>query len=356
MSTGKLRILVAPDSFKGSLSAKQAATIIADALDAKLPNAEIVQCPLADGGEGTKAILKPQMPDNVYLIESAEFVGLNLPEMASLDVMNRGSNPIGDAILAGLDDGKREFVIGLGGSATNDCGLGMLLALGMQAWDADHHPVEPNLFGLLAVDRIDLSGLDPRLSESRFTILSDVLSPLCGKNGATAVYGPQKGVQRGEVRRIDRAISGFADMCGDAFGFDPRSEQGAGAAGGLGMALMLIGGKMVSGASFVMNKTGLHHGLVGAEWVITGEGRSDAQTLQGKLPLKVAQAARAAGVKVALLSGSVDADAEADLKKHFDLVIGTAPAGITIEQVMEKAGEMLIAGVHQLIERVSRDR
>jgi len=355
MSTGKLRILVAPDSFKGSLTSKQAATIIADTLLTTVPDAEIVQCPLADGGEGTAEILAPHLAGSICLIESAQFIGLNLPQMQSLNVMQRGSSVLGEAILAGLDDGKRQFVIGLGGSATNDGGLGMLMALGMQAWDAHDNPVALNLSGLLSLVRIDISNLDPRLPESRFTILSDVLSPLCGKNGATAVYGPQKGVQRAEVTRIERAISGFADMCGDVFGFDPRSEQGAGAAGGLGFALMLLGGKVVSGAGFVIEKSGFTNQLSDTDWVITGEGRSDAQTLQGKLPFKVAGAARAAGVKVALLSGSVDTDAEVDLKKHFDLVIGTLPEGISVEQVMEKAEEMLIAGVHRLFERVSRD-
>ena len=350
-----MKILVAPDSFKGSLTSTQAAKTIADTLSKTVPDAEIVQCPLADGGEGTAETVAPHLADSICLIESAQFIGLNLPDMRSLDVMQRGSALLGDAIIVALDAGKRDFVIGIGGSATNDGGLGMLMALGMQAWDAQDSPVAPNLFGLLSLVRIDISNLDPRLSESRLKVLSDVLSPLCGKKGATAVYGPQKGVQRAEVTRIDRAISGFADMCGGAFGFDPHSEQGAGAAGGLGFALMLLGGKVVSGAGFVIEKSGFTNQLSDTDWVITGEGCSDVQTLQGKLPFKVAEAARASGVKVALLSGSVDADAEADLKKHFDLVIGTVPEGISVEQAMQQAGEMLIAGVHRLIERVSRD-
>ena len=350
-----MKILVAPDSFKGSLTSKQAAKIIAGTLLTTVSDAEIVQRPLADGGEGTAEIVAPHLADSICLIESAQLIGLNLPDMCSLDVKQRGSAVLGDAMIDALDAGKRDFVIALGGSATNDGGLGMLMALGMQAWDAHDNPVASNLSGLLSLDRIDISNLDPRLPESRFTILSDVLSPLGGKNGATAVYGPQKGVERAEVTRIDRAISGFADMCGGAFGFDPRSELGAGAAGGLGFALMLLGGEVLSGADYVIEKSGFINQFSDTDWVITGEGCSDAQTLQGKLPFKVARAARAAGVKVALLSGSVDADAEVELMKHFDLVIGTMPEGISVEQAMEKAGEMLIAGVHRLFERVSRD-
>ncbi|MDT8303952.1 MAG: glycerate kinase, partial [Sedimentisphaerales bacterium] len=129
-----MRILVAPDSFKGSLTSKEAARIIADTLSKQIPDAETFQCPLADGGEGTRTILESYMPDSACLIESAQLIGLNLPEMRSLDVMQRSSAPLGQAILEALDAGRREFVIGLGGSASNDCGIGMLMALGMQAF------------------------------------------------------------------------------------------------------------------------------------------------------------------------------------------------------------------------------
>lgn len=304
----------------------------------KLPDTEIISCPLADGGEGTFDLLSPYLSDNIHLIESSRLIGLNLPEMRSLNVIQRGSDALGQAILSGLEGGKREFVIGLGGSATNDGGLGMLMALGLQAWDVQGEPVEPNLAGLLSIKSINIS-LDPRLIESRITILSDVVSPLCGKNGATAIYGAQKGVEEADVDGIDEAMACFAGLCGRT---DLIDAPGAGAAGGLGFALMLIGGEMVSGADYVMEKTGFRHHLNDADWVITGEGCSDGQTLQGKLPVKVAQAAREAGAKVALISGSVERYALPDLEQQFDWVIGTKPDGMSVNQAIKQA-EVLVA-------------
>lgn len=343
------RIVVAPDSFKGSLSSRQAASIIAEAIAEAMPATDIVRCPLADGGEGTREILSPFMPEHVCLIDSAELIGLNLPSMTSLDVMERGSAPLGEAILAGLNAGKRDFVIGLGGSATNDCGLGMLMALGLIAFDVDGNPVTPNLKGLLSVQSIDMSGLDLRLAESCLTVLSDVVSPLTGKNGATAVYGPQKGVANEEVFRIDAATCRFAQLCGKP---ELMDAAGAGAAGGLGFATMLLGGTIVSGTDYVMEKTGVHEKLVGADWVITGEGRSDAQTLQGKLPIRVARAARARGAKAALVSGSLDRAALPELEKEFDDVVGLLPDGMSVDEAMRQAGTLLAETVRQRIVQI----
>jgi len=339
-----MRIVISPDSFKGSLTSQRVSSVIADALT----DAEVIQCPLADGGEGTVEILASYMSDNVCLIESAELIGLNLPEMQSLDVMARGSLQLGNAILAGLKAGKREFVIGLGGSATNDCGLGMLMVLGLMAFDEEGNPVTPNLSGLLSVRTVNMSGLDPRLSESRFTVLSDVVSPLCGKNGATAVYGPQKGVREEDVTDIDEAVARFAELCGRN---DLIKAAGAGAAGGLGFAMLLLGGEIISGAEYVMERTGFREKLASADWVITGEGRSDTQTLHGKLPVKVAEVARAAGAKVALISGSVEKSALLELEKQFDLVISAQPDGLSDEKAMAQAEQLLIEAVQQNIGR-----
>ncbi|HKI59526.1 MAG TPA: glycerate kinase, partial [Mariprofundaceae bacterium] len=235
-----LKILIAPDSFKGSLTSPEVARIIDCALAESISHAETVQYPLADGGEGTTEIVSPYLSEDVCLIESATLIGLNLSKMRSLDVLQRGSGALGEAMMEGLDFGKREFVVGLGGSATNDGGLGMLMVLGMQAFDKYSMPVKPDLSGLLSLVRIDISDLSPRLSESRLTILSDVVSPLCGKNGATALYGPQKGLRSSEVGRVDQAMRKFARLCGNAVGFDPATHEGAGAAGGIGFALMLL--------------------------------------------------------------------------------------------------------------------
>jgi glycerate kinase len=348
-----MRFLIAPDAFKGSLTAEQASEVIAKGIHGVFSDAELILCPLADGGEGTAEVLRPYLDDDLWLIESAELIGINLSVMSSQSVEQRGSSSIGDAMLRALDAGKRNFIIALGGSATNDAGLGMLMSLGVETWDSSGKSVEPALTGLRKLARVDISKLDRRLTECSFTILTDVASPLYGKNGATAVYGPQKGVDESEVTRIDHAISAFADMCAGTFGFDPCLKEGAGAAGGLGYALMLIGGEAVSGAEYVMEKTGFIDQLNDADWVITGEGCSDAQTLQGKLPIKVAQAARASGVKVALLSGSVDMNAISELEKRFDLVVSALPGNVTIEQAMRQPETLLVNAVIRLSDNLN---
>ncbi|MDX8404363.1 MAG: glycerate kinase, partial [Mariprofundaceae bacterium] len=194
---------------------------------------------------------------------------------------------------------------------------------------------------------------DSRLAECSFTILADVMSPLCGKSGATAVYGPQKGVKASEVGRIDDAVSDFAGMCAGAFDFDPSSREGAGAAGGLGFAFMLLGGEVVSGADYVINTTGLHDKLAGADWIVTGEGCSDMQTLQGKLPYRVALTARDAGVNVALLSGSVEKDALADLEKEFDLIISARPEAMSSEEAISRAETLLAKSAADLARKMN---
>ena len=350
----KVKFLIAPDAFKGSLTAGQASEAIAKGIHGVFSNAELVLCPMADGGEGTREVLTPFLSAEQYLIESAELIGLNLPEMSSINIFQRGSAALGDAILRALDDGKRDFIIALGGSATNDAGLGMLMSLGVEAWDSSGRPVEPALSGLLKLARIDISKLDRRLSECSFTILTDVASPLCGKNGATAVYGPQKGVDESEVARIDHAISDFADMCSGAFGFDPCLKEGAGAAGGLGYALMLLGGKAVSGAAFVLDVTGFRERLKDSDWVVTGEGCSDLQTLNGKLPMVIADEAKSAGVPIALLSGSVETDARDQLSKQFDLILSAQPDDLSSEDAILQAETLLTEVAAVFAERVKR--
>jgi len=340
-----VRIVVAPDAFKGTLSAGEAAAAMAEGIREILPDAEVIELPLADGGEGTAEILASYLPDGVCLIESAQLIGLHKPWMQALDVMQRGSATLGRAILTGLNEGKRDFVIALGGSATNDGGLGMLMALGLHALDTLGEPVEPNLAGLLSLASIDISGLDPRLNDCRITVLSDVLSPLCGNSGATAVYGPQKGVNTDEVGRIDVALAVFADLCAEAFGSDPRDQAGAGAAGGLGFALMLLGGEAVSGAGFVIEACGFTDAIADADWVITGEGCSDMQTLAGKLPLIVARLARQHDKRVAILSGMVDSSAGLELSRLADCVLG---AGDTIPATCSEACQGLRAAAVRL--------
>ncbi len=346
------RVVIAPDAFKDSLTAEQASKAIAKGILNILPDAAVILCPLADGGEGTKTILNHTLEDDQVLIESAELIGMNVSEMNSKQVWQRGSSAMGEAILHAMDDGKRRFLIALGGSATNDAGLGMLMKLGLKAVDHDGLEVEPTLTGLLKLHQIDISNMDARLSQCSFTILADVMSPLCGKEGATRLYGPQKGLETSELGRVDHAIAGFSNMCSDAFDSDPSLKNGSGAAGGLAYALMLLGGEAISGADYAIHVSGLKDQLMGADWIVTGEGRSDAQTMKGKLPCRVALLAKESGIKAALLSGCIEKEAYPDLESCFELMMAAAPDLMSREAAMQQAEILLIQAASRLAERM----
>jgi glycerate kinase len=352
-----MRILVAPDAFKGSLSAARAAEAMAAGIREVIPDAAIDMLPLADGGEGTLDALLPYLlhgesnaNDEEYvvyhddgcdaaLIESAHCLGLTLPSMQSLDVDRRGSRALGECVLQCLDAGIRRFVIALGGSATNDAGLGLLLVLGLRALDDRGIAVSPDLHGLTRVAGLDVSAMDARLGDCDLTILCDVDAPLCGPKGATHGFGSQKGLPIDRLASVDQAVAWFAGLAEASFGVSTRSLPGSGAAGGLGFALSLLGGRLVPGAAYVIERAGLAQRLKGVDWVLTGEGRSDAQTLTGKLPMKVAEAARAVGAKVALISGDI-VDAPR-LAGHFDAVVPARPQAMPVERAMDDAASLL---------------
>jgi len=353
-----MRFLIAPDAFKGTLTAAQAAESIAAGIHHIIPTAEIETLPLADGGEGTLDVLMAHLAhesnlvtdykyviytDNdgvvVALIESARHLGLTRPDMQALDVLGRGSGALGDCIRERLDAGIRRFVIGLGGSATNDAGLGLLAALGLRAFDGQGRMVSPDLRGLLSTRSIDISGMDARFADCCFTVLCDVDAPLCGASGATVTFGPQKGLSADDLEPVDQAMERFAHLAETAFGHSVNKLPGSGAAGGLGFAFALLGGALVSGADYVIEKAGLAGRLKGVDWVVTGEGKSDMQTLAGKLPIKVAKAARTAGTKVALISG--DVTGTPGLAEAFDAVIAARPEDMPIETAVDQAASLL---------------
>lgn len=366
-----MHVLIAPDAFKGSLSAAEAAAAMASGIAQAAPDAELVCHPLADGGEGTLEVLLPRLhgrqesfrsADGTYcygigrdedaqtvaLIESASLIGLTLPSMRQYPVERRSSAALGEAISHALAQGIRHFVIGLGGTATNDGGIGMLSALGMRCMNAAGRHVPPTLSGLTDVAAIDLSGMDRWLFASHFTVLSDVFNPLYGPDGGTVVFGPQKGIADRELVRFDAAMHHWARLCESAFDRHVADSCGAGAAGGLGFALLLLGGMICSGADYVMEKTGFFGQAPRADWVITGEGRSDAQTLHGKLPLKVAGQGRRAGCRTALLSGVIEQAARASLSRHFDVLRAAAPPAMATSDAMRQATALLQRAAYEL--------
>ena len=373
-------VVVAPDSFKGSLDAPAICAAIARGLRRVWPDAEIRACPMADGGEGTlDAVLSRggerrvrsitgaggkqhsaaygvvAAPEGATaIIEAAEIVGITDPDGVATAVKSRSTRGVGELIAALLDAGVRRFMIGLGGSSTNDGGAGMLAALGLRLVDGEGHAVAPTPTGLARLAAADAGGLDPRLRESAITIMSDVNNPLCGERGATAIFGPQKGVHADEIAAIDATLARYAALAERAMGKGAADRPGAGAAGGLGFALQLVGGSFRSGAEVVADLIGLDAALAGADWAFTGEGRTDAQTLLRKAPYVVAERARAAGVPITLLSGAVDAAALPELGCVFDGCFALASGPMTLDECIANADSLLADRAEQIARVAAR--
>jgi glycerate kinase len=366
-----LNILIAPDSFKGTLAALPVAQAIAAGIRLALPQAQIQLLPLADGGEGTldavlyatsgkrrSALVSDALgtpmhaaygvigsgPEMTAIIEAAQVVGLS--QAGTSDVALRSTRGVGDLLRHCLDGGMRYFLIGLGGSSTNDGGAGLLAALGVQFCDAAGAALAPHPQGLAALHHIDWSGIDARLAACSITLLTDVDNPLCGIEGATAVFGPQKGVT--DVALFDARLQRLAQL-GDAWAGRALSQQpGAGAAGGLGYALLLCGARQRSGAEALCELMQLDAALAQADWVITGEGQSDAQTLRGKLPWVVAQHARRAQVPALLLSGMIEDASRAALEQAFSDCYALVGDGVTQAQAMQDAAGCLTERARQI--------
>jgi glycerate kinase len=358
-------IVIAPNSFKGSMAAATAAAAIAQGLRRVWPDADLRPRPMADGGEGTlDAVLSRggrRLTDRVSsasgepidvaygmiddpataVLEAAQIVGLNDPAAAKTDVGRRTTSGIGELVRRRLAEGIRRFMIGLGGSSTNDGGAGMLSALGIVLTDAHGRAIDPTPEGFGSLASVDASGLDPRLAEAKIIVMSDVNNPLVGERGATAIFGPQKGVGRERVAQYDQHIAHFARLVERAIGRRAQDRPGAGAAGGLGFALQLIGGEMRSGAEVIADLIGLDAALDGADWAITGEGSSDGQTALGKTPLIVAKRAAAKHVPTTLISGSVDRAALVDLGRHFAGSFSLPFGPSSLEQCVADAAALL---------------
>jgi glycerate kinase len=284
--------------------------------------------PVADGGEGTVSALVRAGYDEVRVevsgptgelvravfavrgeravIEMAQASGLDVLPGGRLAPLTADTYGTGELVRAALDRGCRDLVLAVGGSATTDGGAGLLRALGARITDASGEPVGPGGGALTGAVRVDLSGLDPRLALARVTLASDVDNPLTGPNGAAAVFAPQKGATQGEVEVLERGLRRFAAVMAEEIGRDLSGEPGAGAAGGTGFAaLAALDARRASGADFVLREIGVEDALRDAMLVVVGEGRFDEQSLRGKAPIGVAEAARRHGVPVVVVAGSV---------------------------------------------------
>ena len=319
-------IVLAPDKFKGSLTAQQAARAMAQGVWRADPRVTTNACPIADGGEGTlDAVLAAgfeQIPADVKgptgtavqtayarmgkraVIEMADVCGLQRLPTATPAPMTATSYGLGSVVAQALDDGCRDIVITIGGSASTDGGAGMLMALGAAILDRRGRPIGPGGRGLGEAARVHLGGLHPAIAESAFTLAADVDSPLCGPHGAATVYGPQKGASDEQVAALERGLSRWANLIDRATHTDCRSAPGAGAAGGVGFAaLAVLGARMRPGIEMILELVDLDRKMLGAKAVVTGEGSLDAQSLRGKAPIGVSRCAHKCGVPTFAIAG-----------------------------------------------------
>lgn len=344
-----MRIVLAPDSFKESMSAAEAAAAMARGVRRVLPGADCVELPMADGGEGTveamvatlggelrsvpvtDALGRPAtgtigLIGTLAVLEVASAVGIGMVEEELRDPLHATSRGVADLLRAALDAGATRVVVGLGGSATNDGGAGLLVGLGAVLRDAGGQHVDPLPVALDAVAEVDLAGLDPRLAEVEIVLACDVTNPLLGPEGASAVFGPQKGADAASVERLDRALATLVGALEEAAGRSVRDVPGAGAAGGLGAALLALGAHRRRGVEVVREAVGLEEAVAGADLVLTGEGSIDAQTLAGKTPAGVAEVAARFDVPVVAFAGRVAPGAEVLLEHGFTAVVPVLPA------------------------------
>jgi glycerate kinase len=374
---GALRVVVAPDSFKGSLTSVEVATALATGWRAARPDDEVVLAPLADGGEGTlvaveaaggwswreTAVTGPDLlwvdakwlisPDGrSAVIEMAAASGLSLIPIAKRHTAIFTSMGTGELIRAAIDAGARRITLGIGGSATTDGGAGILTVLGAVLRAVDGLPIvklptAPVAVLLGEVATVDLSGLDPRLGEVELRIACDVTNPLLGPNGAAAVYGPQKGASAEEVVLLDDALRAFADGLEAATGREERDTPGAGAAGGTGFGLLCLRDRfrsleLVPGVEVVMTAADLAAKLARADLVLTGEGLIDSQTAFGKTSLGVARAAMEAGVACIAVGGGVTAEGIEALRPLGAVVVPVVERPQTVEEAMASGAEPVV--------------
>ena len=348
----RMKIVVAIDAFKESITSLQAGEAARRGILAAMPDARVDVFPLADGGEGTveamTSVLEGQIvPVSVTgplgeqitarygvipqrrlaVVEMQQAAGLMLVSPQKRNPMNTTTYGVGETIRHAMDQGYREFIVGLGGSSTNDGGLGMLEALGFRFLDGQGESVGPYGRDLERIERVDCSGADPRLQECVFELACDVNNPLCGSNGASAVFGPQKGADPQMVQQLDRNATGKA----------LEEEPGTGAAGGLGFGFMAyLGAVLRPGIQTIIQTVGLEETIRDADYVVTGEGRLDGQTAMGKAPMGIARLAKKYGKPVIALAGSVLDSAVACNEVGIDCFFSVLQTPVTLQEAMRE--------------------
>ncbi len=333
-----MKVVVAIDSFKGSMTSMQAGMACKEGILAAIPKADVVVRPLADGGEGTVTALVEGMNGTYEHVDVTGPMGQKVPRhMEYLRMIGVPALGCGEMILDAVHKGCRNFIIGIGGSATTEGGIGMLMALGYEFYDEDDN-ILPPVFGSLArVRKIKADKVPSELKQCHFKIACDVTNPLCTEQGCVYIFGKQKGVQEHEKAQMDKMMRQYADCVEEYAGKRFSETPGAGAAGGLGFAFLfgLENVELKSGIDIVLNAIQLDKELKNADIVVTGEGRLDGQSAMGKVPVGVAKAGRKNGCKVIALAGSVTDDAVACNKEGIDAFFPIIRGATTLNEAMD---------------------
>jgi len=372
-----MKIVVAPDSFKGSLTAVEVADAIEQGIREIFPEAEIVKIPMADGGDGTVQclvtatggkILKEKVTgplgDEVLasygilgdkktaVIEMAEASGLTLVPENKRNPLITTTYGTGQLIKAALDQGCRKMIVGIGGSATNDGGAGMVQALGVKLLDKDEEELGFGGGELKKVFRIDTKYLDNRLSETKVLVASDVSNPLCGPKGASWIYGPQKGATPEVIEELDESLAHFAEIVKRDLNKDVKDIPGAGAAGGLGASLMaFLDAELRPGIDIVIEIVKLERAIKGADLVITGEGKIDSQTIYGKAPIGVAKIAQKYNIPVIAVAAIIGDDADIVHQYGINTLIKISEPPMSLAEPKSKKIGLIKRSVKQFLER-----
>ncbi len=377
MAGSRNTVVIAPDSFKGSLTANQAAAAMAEGVRAVLPDARVILRPVSDGGEGLVEVVSGFLDAGILtlevcgplpgqrvearwaysrarrlaVMEMAEAAGLALVPVGQRDPKRTTTYGVGQMIREALDSGAEEILVGIGGSATNDGGMGMALALGARFLDAGGAPVPEGGSGLSALAEIDMRGFDPRVAGTKVVVACDVTNPLTGEEGAAAVYAPQKGATPEDVAILDMGLERLARALETSVGIDIRKIPGSGAAGGLGGGLVgFCGATLRSGIEIVLDLTGFERAVSGADMVLTGEGKLDSQLKFGKALAGVLRRSNRAGVPVIGVVGSIEGDKKAFLGEgEFAALASLVTEGVSTEMAMKNAGPLLTHRTAELL-------
>lgn len=376
-----MKIVIAPDSFKDSLGALGVARAIGRGIQRVLPDTVLEHIPMADGGEGTVqsiidasggklisiSVMDPLMrgvnsffgisgDGNTAVIEMAAASGLELLDQAERNPWITTTYGTGQLIGHAMDQGCKRILLGIGGSATNDGGMGMARALGVKFFDATGKELGEGGGAAAAVTRIDMTGLDRRIGQTEVRVACDVTNPLTGPQGASHVYGPQKGADRTMVLRLDKNLSHLAKLVGEQLGKEVDRIPGAGAAGGLGAGLMaFLDATLMKGFDMVAESVELEDAIRSADLVITGEGKIDRQTQFGKTPFGVAQLAKKHGKPVIAVAGTVDEAAEELYASGFDVILPIQEKPVDLAYALEHASALLERTGERIARLISLD-